>query len=55
MGTVTGSIDFSKTWPAGHEKMVYKVEDPDGWMKSAGFKQIEKYDFQDNDFFVIYR
>lgn len=48
-------IDFSKTWPAGHEKMVYKVEDLDGWMKDAGFKQIEKYDFLDNDFFVVYR
>lgn len=48
-------IDFSKTWPAGHEKMVYKVEDLDGWMKAAGFKQIEKYDFLDNDFFVVYQ
>ncbi len=48
-------IDFSKTWPAGHEKMIYKVEDLDGWMKAAGYKQIEKYDFLDNDFFVVYR
>ncbi|HQR36694.1 MAG TPA: methyltransferase domain-containing protein [Blastocatellia bacterium] len=48
-------IDFSKTWPAGHEKMVYKVEDLDGWMKAAGYKQIEKYDFLDNDFFVVYQ
>lgn len=48
-------IDFSKTWPAGHEKMVYKLEDLDGWMKAAGFKQIEKYDFLDNDFFVVYQ
>lgn len=48
-------IDFSKTWPAGHEKMIYKVEDLDGWMKAAGFKQVEKYDFLDNDFFVVYQ
>lgn len=48
-------IDFSKTWPAGHEKMVYKLEDLDGWMKNAGYKQVEKYDFLDNDFFVVYR
>lgn len=48
-------IDFSKTWPAGHEKMIYKLADLDGWMKAAGFKQIEKYDFLDNDFFVVYR
>jgi len=48
-------IDFSKTWPAGHEKMVYTVDDLDGWMKGAGFRQVEKYDFLDNDFFVVYR
>ncbi len=48
-------IDFTKTWPAGHEKMVYKLEDLDGWMKAAGFKQVEKYDFLDNDFFVVYQ
>jgi len=24
-------------------------------MKAAGFKQVEKYDFLDNDFFVVYR
>lgn len=48
-------IDFSKTWPAGHEKMVYKLEDLDGWMKAAGFKQVEKHDFLDNNFFVIYQ
>lgn len=48
-------IDFTKTWPAGHEKMIYKLEDLDGWMKAAGYKQVEKYDFLDNDFFVVYR
>ncbi len=48
-------IDFSKTWPAGHESMVYKLEDLDGWMKAAGYKQIESYDFLDNNFFVVYR
>lgn len=48
-------IDFSKTWPAGHEKMIYKLEDLDGWMKDAGFKKVESYDFLDNNFFVIYQ
>lgn len=48
-------IDFSKTWPAGHEKMIYKLEDLDGWMKAAGYKQVETYDFLDNNFFVVYR
>ncbi|MBL8190198.1 MAG: class I SAM-dependent methyltransferase [Acidobacteria bacterium] len=48
-------IDFSKTWPAGHEKLIYKVDDLDGWMNAAGYRQVEKYDFLDNDFFVVYQ
>ncbi len=48
-------IDFNKTWPAGHEKMVYKLEDLDGWMKAAGYKKVESYDFLDNNFFVVYQ
>jgi cyclopropane fatty-acyl-phospholipid synthase-like methyltransferase len=48
-------IDFSKTWPAGHEKMIYKQEDLDGWMKAAGFTLITQHYFLDNDFFVIYQ
>jgi arsenite methyltransferase len=48
-------IDFSKTWPAGHEKMVYKQEDLDGWMKAAGFTLVTQHYFLDNDFFVIYQ
>lgn len=48
-------IDFSKTWPAGHEKMVYKLDDLNGWMKAAGYKKVESYDFLDNNFFVVYQ
>lgn len=48
-------LDFSKTWPAGHEKMVYKLEDLNGWMTAAGFKMISQHYFLDNDFFVIYQ
>ncbi len=48
-------VDFSKTWPAGHEKMVYKLEDLNGWMEAAGFKLISQHYFLDNDFFVIYQ
>jgi cyclopropane fatty-acyl-phospholipid synthase-like methyltransferase len=48
-------IDFSKSWPAGHEKMVYTVSDLDGWMTAAGFKRVEQHDFLDNNFFVVYR
>lgn len=48
-------IDFSKTWPAGHEKMVYKQEDLDKWMKAAGYTLVTQHYFLDNDFFVIYQ
>ncbi len=48
-------IDFSKNWPAGHEKMVYTVSDLDGWMTAAGFKRVEQHEFLDNNFFVVYR
>jgi len=48
-------IDFTVTWPQGHESMKYSLDDLDGWMKGAGFKRIEKYDFLSNDFFVVYQ
>ena len=48
-------IDFSRDWPAGHEKMIYTVSDLDGWMTAAGFKRVEQHDFLDNNFFVVYR
>lgn len=48
-------IDFSRDWPAGHEKLVYTVGDLDGWMTAAGFKRVEQHDFLDNNFFVVYR
>jgi 2-polyprenyl-3-methyl-5-hydroxy-6-metoxy-1,4-benzoquinol methylase len=48
-------IDFSRDWPAGHEKMVYTVGDLDGWMTAAGFKRVEQHDFLNNNFFVVYR
>jgi arsenite methyltransferase len=48
-------IDFSRDWPAGHEKMVYTVGDLDGWMTAAGFKRVEQHNFLDNNFFVVYQ
>lgn len=48
-------IDFSKTWPAGHEQMIYKLEDLHGWMQAAGLKLITQHYFLDNDFFVVYQ
>ena len=47
-------IDFSKTWPEGHENMKYSVETLDGWMKNGGYTQTATYDFLNNDFFVVY-
>lgn len=48
-------IDFSKTWPAGHESMIYKLDDLEGWMKAAGYKRVAQHDFLDNNFFVVYQ
>jgi cyclopropane fatty-acyl-phospholipid synthase-like methyltransferase len=48
-------LDFSKNWPADHEQMKYTPEELEGWMKSAGYKRVEKHDFLNNNFFVIYQ
>lgn len=48
-------IDFSETWPTGHESMKYTLGDLEEWMKKAGYTRVEKLDFLDNNFFVIYR
>ena len=48
-------IDFSETWPVGHEKMRYSVTDLDGWLKAIGFTQIGSHSYLENSFFVIYR
>lgn len=48
-------IDFSKDWPAGHESMIYKLADLEGWMKAAGLKRAAQHEFLDNNFFVIYQ
>ncbi len=48
-------IDFSKRWPQGHEEMKYSLEEVEGWMKAAGYTRVEKHDFLENNFFVIYQ
>jgi cyclopropane fatty-acyl-phospholipid synthase-like methyltransferase len=48
-------LDFSKNWPPDHEQMRYTPEELEGWMKSAGYKRVEKHDFLNNNFFVIYQ
>jgi ubiquinone/menaquinone biosynthesis C-methylase UbiE len=48
-------IDFSHTWPVGHESMKFALEDLEKWMKAADFMRVESYDFLDNNFFVVYK
>jgi ubiquinone/menaquinone biosynthesis C-methylase UbiE len=48
-------IDFSTSWPQGHEKMQYSVAELDGWMKDAGFRRAQAFDWLDNSFFHVYR
>jgi cyclopropane fatty-acyl-phospholipid synthase-like methyltransferase len=48
-------IDFSESWPPGHEHMKYGIEDLEKWMNEAGYKQVERHDFLDNNFFVVYQ
>jgi ubiquinone/menaquinone biosynthesis C-methylase UbiE len=48
-------IDFSENWPSGHEKMKFSLTELEQWMSTAGFKRIEKHDFLENNFFLIYQ
>ncbi len=48
-------IDFSKNWPPSHEEMKFSLDELEQWMRAAGFKRIEKHDFLENNFFVIYQ
>jgi arsenite methyltransferase len=48
-------IDFSKEWPADHGQMKYTLEELEIWMKDAGYKRLEKHDFLNNNFFVIFQ
>ena len=48
-------IDFSDTWPQGHESMRYSLEQLEGWMKAAGMSRVAEQAWLDNSFFVIYR
>ncbi|MEP7273455.1 MAG: class I SAM-dependent methyltransferase [Acidobacteriota bacterium] len=48
-------IDFSETWPVGHEAMRYSFADLQSWMEKGGYERSEKFDFLTNNFFVVYR
>lgn len=47
-------IDFSVTWPQGHESMRYSLAQLEGWMQAAGMAKVAAQDWLDNSFFVIY-
>lgn len=38
-------IDFDDKWPPFHKSMKFSIDEYEGWMKDAGLKQVEKYDF----------
>jgi len=48
-------IDFSETWPEGHEKLRFSVAQFEAWMKDAGFTRLESHDWLENSLFVVYR
>jgi arsenite methyltransferase len=48
-------IDFTETWPGGHDKMRYTPGQLDEWMSAAGFARSASHDFLENSFFVIYQ
>jgi len=48
-------IDFSESWPEGHESMRYILAQLDEWMGEAGFRRAASHGWLENSFFVIYR
>ncbi len=48
-------IDYENDWPRRFESAKFTVDDLDKWMTDAGLKREEKFDFLEDNFFVIYR
>ena len=48
-------IDYEKNWPDRFETVKYTTKDLDRWMKVAGYNLTEKFEYLDNNFFVIYQ
>jgi arsenite methyltransferase len=48
-------IDFSESWPDGHEHLRFTTAQFEQWMKDAGFTHLRKHDWLENSFFAIYR
>jgi len=48
-------IDYSRNWPKRFESARYTTPELDAWMKVGGYTLDEKFDFLEDNFFVIYR
>ena len=48
-------IDYEKNWPDRFETVKYTTKDLDRWMKVAGYHLTEKFEYLDDNFFVIYQ
>lgn len=48
-------IDYENNWPRRLESAQYTLDDLDKWMTDAGLRREEKFDFLEDNFFVIYR
>jgi ubiquinone/menaquinone biosynthesis C-methylase UbiE len=47
-------IDYEKNWPDRFESVKYSTQELDQWMKASGYRLVEKFDYLDDNFFVIY-
>jgi ubiquinone/menaquinone biosynthesis C-methylase UbiE len=54
-GGTVAIIDFTETWPQGHESMAYPEAQLNEWMADAGFTRVSSFDYLDNSFFGIWR
>jgi ubiquinone/menaquinone biosynthesis C-methylase UbiE len=55
---IVAIIDFNEKWPPFHKSMKFSMNEYEGWIKIAGLKLVEKYDFlvdSIGSFFHIYR
>jgi ubiquinone/menaquinone biosynthesis C-methylase UbiE len=48
-------IDYGSKWPVRFRDRKYSTLDLDAWMTSAGYKLDRRFDFLEDNFFVIYR
>jgi ubiquinone/menaquinone biosynthesis C-methylase UbiE len=47
-------IDYEKNWPERFESVKYSTSQLNQWMKAAGYRLKERFEFLDDNFFVVY-